>query len=157
MTPCRKTGFLFTMKGMSDGRNYLGIKHSRYFESDESIPSFCESDYLIEKEDFERQSQKDREFLKKFKLRLIAAFANKCAKCAADSNGVDIDHFFIPKSKGGCFLMQTKSGRIVCNALPLCESCNRSKSDSPPLAFFKMAEIKIIFRNLREIVTALKG
>ncbi len=52
-----------------------------------------------------------------------------CATCGADDNGLDLDHFFIPKSKGGNFVLKRKDGVLINNAVPMCETCNRTKGN----------------------------
>jgi 5-methylcytosine-specific restriction endonuclease McrA len=81
----------------------------------------------VEEEDYERNNEVDRNFVKKYKLRLLGHFGNKCACCGRDDNGVDVDHYFIPKAKGGNFILKLSDGRQILNAVPMCESCNRSK------------------------------
>ncbi len=77
-------------------------------------------------EDFVRENKVDREFRKRLLLPLIGCFQNKCALCGTDGNGLDLDHAIVPKSKGGNFVLSTPSGPRL-NAIPLCQSCNRSK------------------------------
>jgi hypothetical protein len=81
----------------------------------------------VEEEDYERNNEVDREFLKKYKLKLINHFGCKCAVCGADNNGIHIDHYFIPKARGGNFVLRLTDGRRIVNAVPMCESCNCSK------------------------------
>jgi hypothetical protein len=60
-------------------------------------------------------------------LRLLELFENKCANCEAQGDGVDLDHFFFPRSRRGCFIMRQKDGWPVNNAVPLCWRCNRRR------------------------------
>jgi hypothetical protein len=54
----------------------------------------------------------------------------RCGLCGEDRDGIELDHFWIPKSHGGCFTMRLRStGRLVNNAVPLCTQCNRKKQD----------------------------
>ncbi|MDB5037356.1 MAG: endonuclease, partial [Bacteriovoracaceae bacterium] len=94
------------------------------------------SDYIVHRDDYKRGTEKEREYIRLHRNFLFRTYDNRCGKCANDSNGLDIDHFFFSKNEGGCFQMRHRSGFYVNNAIPLCESCNRSKSDRHYRAFF---------------------
>lgn len=81
----------------------------------------------VRDDDYDRGSRIDREFMKRLKLPLLSFFGCRCAMCGCQDNGCDIDHYFIPKAKGGNFVMLLLDGRLSMNAVPLCEACNRSK------------------------------
>ena len=83
------------------------------------------------KENFKRENLVDRLYRKFYKNRLLQFFENKCAVCNAWDNGLDLDHFFLPKVKGGNFLI-TSFNNLMNNAVPLCMSCNRSKGSLLP-------------------------
>ena len=54
----------------------------------------------------------------------------RCGLCGEDRDGIELDHFWIPKSHGGCFTMRLRAtGKLVNNAVPLCTRCNRQKQD----------------------------
>lgn len=112
-------------------------------------------DYIILKDDYNRGSQKDRDFLKTHRNALLRLYNNACAACGDDENGMDIDHFVFPKNAGGCFTMDHKDGYQVCNAIPLCESCNRSKSDRSYNDFFTIDQLDKIFSANVEITKRL--
>ena len=101
--------------------------------------------YIIEENDYKRGNAKENAYRKSFKLKLLEVFGNCCAKCGAQDNGIDIDHFFFSKNAGGCFLMRNKDGFLVNNAIPLCRTCNRSKSDQDYKSFFSPTELLKIF------------
>lgn len=99
------------------------------------------TDYLIHRDDYKRGSDKEREYIRLHRNFLFRTYDNRCAKCGDDSNGLDIDHFFFSKNEGGCFEMLHRDGFKVNNAIPLCESCNRSKSDRSYRNFFSSYEL----------------
>ena len=101
-------------------------------------------DYVIEDADFTRHNAKEGAYRRLMQLNLLATFGNACAKCGARDDGVDLDHFFWPKSEGGCFIMRHADGYLVNNAIPLCVHCNRSKSDRSYRGFFKAEQLAIV-------------
>lgn len=94
------------------------------------------SDFIVYKKDFERNIPQEREYRAHYFLTLLGLFGNQCAKCGCKSNGIDLDHFIFPKSKGGNFMMLHKDGFKVNNAIPLCIKCNRSKGNRRYTDFF---------------------
>ena len=98
-------------------------------------------DYIVLRDDFKRGSDKERTYVRLHRNFLYRTYDNRCAKCGDDSNGLDIDHFFFSKNEGGCFEMLRRDGFRVNNAIPLCESCNRSKSDRSYKHFFSEQEL----------------
>lgn len=109
-------------------------------------PSANREDYLIESDDYRRGNSKENFYRKTYVLRLLEAFDNCCAKCGDNENGVDIDHFIFSKNEGGCFIMKHKDGHLVNNAIPLCRTCNRGKSDIDYRLFFTDEELMSVFR-----------
>lgn len=109
-------------------------------------PSSDRNNYLIENDDYKRGNPKEGFFRKTFSLHLLDTFDNSCAKCGDKENGVDIDHFIFSKNEGGCFIMKHKDGYLVNNAIPLCRTCNRSKSDNHYKSFFTDEELLSIFQ-----------
>jgi 5-methylcytosine-specific restriction endonuclease McrA len=107
-------------------------------------------DYIIRREDYKRGSDKERDYIRLHRNFLYRTYDNRCAKCGNDSNGLDIDHFFFSKNEGGCFEMLHREGFKVNNAIPLCESCNRSKSDRHFKSFFSNGElVRVIECNIK--------
>lgn len=84
-------------------------------------------DYTVEDAHHHRGHPLERQFRLKHQNYLCSLFDNRCAACGNDENGLDIDHYFFPKSSGGMFMMLHKKGYFINNAVPLCETCNRSK------------------------------
>lgn len=109
-------------------------------------PSSDRNNYLIENDDYRRGNSKEGFYRKTFSLHLLETFDNSCAKCGDKENGVDIDHFIFSKNEGGCFIMKHKDGYLVNNAIPLCRTCNRSKSDSHYKSFFTDEALLSIFQ-----------
>lgn len=90
----------------------------------------------------------DREYRKKFFLKLLHLFDNACANCKSRDNGVHLDHFMVPRSKGGTFIINTKTGIAIHNAIPLCEPCNIQKSNKDYRLFFSEDVLRKIFEIL---------
>ena len=101
--------------------------------------------YVISNSDYKRGNPIERKYRKHFLLKLLDLFDNQCAKCNDQDNGLDLDHFVFSKNEGGNFAMLTKDGHYVNNAIPLCQSCNRSKSDVHYKEFFTGGELIEIF------------
>jgi 5-methylcytosine-specific restriction endonuclease McrA len=102
-------------------------------------------DYVIRESDYRRGGPRESLYRKLFLLTLLSTYDNACAKCGTRSNGLDIDHFFITKNEGGCFIMLHVDGYLVNNAIPLCQTCNRSKQDRSIDLIFKTEELVRIF------------
>lgn len=112
-------------------------------------PSTERDDYIIERDDYRRGNPKESYYRKTFCLYLLDAFSNSCAKCGSKENGMDIDHFIFSKNEGGCFMMRHCEGYLINNAIPLCQTCNRSKSDESYKSFFSESELlTILERNI---------
>lgn len=105
-------------------------------------------DYIITNEDYKRGNQVDNDYRKTWYLTLLKIYDNKCANCGNTKNGCDLDHFVFPKNEGGNFVMKHKDGFLVNNAIPLCQNCNRSKSDKNYKNFFSLQKIaEILIKN----------
>ena len=104
-------------------------------------------DYIISNRDYARGNEKESEYRKRFMLKLLTVFGNECAICGRSDNGFDLDHFIIPKNYGGNFVLIHKNGYLINNAVPLCQTCNRSKSDE---------SYKKIFASEEELYEVLK-
>ncbi len=108
------------------------------------------SHYKISNDDYKRGNKTERAYRKVFKLRLLEIFNNCCAKCLDNKNNIEIDHFFISKNSGGNFILRSNNGLLINNAVPLCKSCNSSKSDKTIEQYFTTRElIRIIPLNNR--------
>lgn len=84
---------------------------------------------IIRDSDFNRDNEAERTFRRIYLLRLLAIYDNACGICGSRENGLDLDHFFVPKSQGGNFVLIRTDGLRVNNAVPMCESCNRAKGN----------------------------
>jgi 5-methylcytosine-specific restriction endonuclease McrA len=108
------------------------------------MPSADRDKYIIERDDYRRGNPKESYYRKAFCLHLLEAFGNSCAKCGSKENGMDIDHFIFSKNEGGSFMMRHHEGYLINNAIPLCQTCNRSKSDNDYKSFFSESELLAI-------------
>ena len=107
--------------------------------------------YVIVQTDFERENSIDRFYKRKFYAKLATTFSGKCAKCHDDSPGLELDHFWIPKSSGGNFLMRHKGKGFVNNCIPLCRTCNASKGKKQFFNFFETNELEIIIEKCQSM------
>lgn len=106
--------------------------------------------FVIKPRHRERDTSRERAYRREYKLTLLDEFGNCCCRCGAKKQGLDLDHFFIPKKDGGTFAMWHKDGFWVNNAIPLCQTCNRSKGGRSHTEFFDQEElIKIMNVNQR--------
>ncbi len=114
------------------------LEYQRQLEARLSSVRISDSraDYLISNDDYRRGTLRENFYRKTFLLPLLSAFGNRCANCGTTENGVDIDHFVFSKNEGGSFAMLHRDGFWINNAIPLCETCNRSKLDRSYRDFF---------------------
>lgn len=122
------------------------------FYSEPSVDKLIIDDYC-----FERNSEVDKEYRSKYLLFLIEKVGNKCPICGKSDNGIELDHFFIPKKDGGNFIIVTKSGVVINNAMPMCTSCNRSKSDKKAIDFLHKEKYDELVCLQKEIKKELFG
>lgn len=105
--------------------------------------------------DFVRENDLDRLYRKLFKNKLCALFGNKCAICFKEDNGLDLDHFLIPKIRGGSFILRLKNSYLVNNAVPLCQTCNRRKNARNAVQFYDTKvnkDIVLLNRHFTQII-----
>lgn len=105
--------------------------------------------YVIVGPDYSRDSRVDRFYRSKFREGLTAAFSGQCVKCGEGMSGLEFDHFWYPKSKGGNFAMRLRkdSGIVyINNCIPLCRTCNASKGPKPYDVFFTVEELQDLLR-----------
>lgn len=96
-----------------------------------NFPSEDPSAYTIKARDYKRNNADERYYRQRWILPLLKAFDCRCALCHSSEDGFELDHFWIPKTLGGNFLLKMKtSNKVVNNGIPLCQSCNRQKSES---------------------------
>lgn len=131
------------------------LQEEYYKKLNEVFVSTNREDYVIGKEDYKRGNKRESEYRKKHILTLLNLYQNQCAKCRKSDNGFDLDHFFISKNEGGNFALAHRDGHLVNNAIPLCQSCNRSKGDRPYDAFFNNDEILSLFTKNRQMTLIL--
>ena len=111
------------------------------------------NDYIIENDDFTRSNDYDSRYMNYNRYVLFYLYNSTCPLCMTNPCE-HIDHFFIPKSKGGNFIMKRKNGELVNNAVPLCSQCNIKKSNLSYTLFIKPRQLYCISKN-NAIMTAL--
>jgi len=115
------------------------------------------ADYIISNADYRRGTPRENFYRKAFLLSLLSLFDNRCAKCGTRENGVDIDHFVLSKNEGGSFAMFHRDGFWVNNAIPLCQTCNRSKLDRSYRLFFAEEQLLGILQRNAEMTKRLNA
>lgn len=125
-----------------------------------SIGITCDpSHYIITPPDYRRYNSVDSSFNMKLYLPVLRAFDCRCAICGADSEGIEMDHFFLPKAQGGNYILtRAVDDAQVLNAVPLCISCNRRKSASSISAMnIPLDQMNVIITTVRDIMAAHLG
>jgi len=150
LTACILITILLIAKLILKHKQYKKLIKDHHF--DDNIQN-----YIIKDSDFKRENRIDRNYRKKYKLTLLNTYDNKCANCERSDNGFDLDHFFIPKSSGGNFILKRQDGTLINNAIPLCETCNRSKSNQYHRNFFSERKLKSIIKNNYKLSMLLNG
>lgn len=134
------------------------LEHKKYLEKLKIVSiSDQREDYIIKKEDYKRGNKIENNYRKKHLLRLLNLYNNKCAKCGSTNNGFDLDHFIMSKNEGGNFTLIHKDGYLVNNAIPLCQTCNRSKGDKSHKDFFNKDEILFLFEKNKEMTLIINN
>lgn len=110
-------------------------------------------DYIINEKDFVRKNNYDSRYIDKNRKVLFHLYGNKCPLCEIKPCE-HIDHFFVPKSKGGNLIMKKLNGELVNNAVPLCSACNLKKSNYSYTKFFSPSQIDYISQR-NAIMTSL--
>lgn len=94
------------------------------------LPSIDPGSYKIKLRDYKRNNADERYYRQKYLLPLLRCFDCRCAVCGSDEDGLELDHFWVPKAKGGNFLLKLNNvNKLVNNGVPLCQSCNRQKHE----------------------------
>ncbi len=101
------------------------------------------ADYIINKKDLERKNNYDSRYIDKNRKVLFYLYENICPLCQIKPCE-HIDHFFVPKCKGGNLIMKQKNGELVNNAVPLCATCNLRKGNRSYTKFFSPSQIEYI-------------
>jgi 5-methylcytosine-specific restriction endonuclease McrA len=107
--------------------------------------------YVVNEKDFIRESRLDRHYRKQFSYALSRAFDGHCCNCGEGMGQLEFDHFWLPKSKGGNFLMRSTDGYYVNNCIPLCRSCNASKGARDYRDFFDEEYLESIVETSQSI------
>lgn len=130
------------------------IEEIRFFKIEKlkefSYISSSVLDYEVNEEDYLRTAAKDKLFVKKYKMDLYEIFNNSCVKTGIKED-IELDHFFVPKSKGGTFLMKRKDGIWVINAIILNKKYNIIKGNKKIEEFFSIEELERINFKLKQL------
>lgn len=102
--------------------------------------------FLIQEHDYKRNNLLDKFYAKNYKHILLKECKGKCFFCDSNKN-LQLDHFFVPKSKGGNFILKTYDGFYINNGMILCDICNMKKNDGT----FKKFDNFIDYENLNKI------
>jgi hypothetical protein len=95
------------------------------------MPSTNPQKFFIEARDYKRSNSEERYYRSRWLLTLLRTYDCRCGMCGVDRDGLELDHFWIPKSKGGNFILTcADTSRRINNAVPLCMQCNRNKLDN---------------------------
>lgn len=112
----------------------LSLQQKRQHNLDaisQSTPSTNPSDYVIERRNYSRSNSDERFYRTKWWPTLMRTYDCRCGLCQEDRDGIELDHFWIPKSHGGnLILLHATTRKLVNNAVPLCTACNRRKHES---------------------------
>ncbi len=107
------------------------IRRYNYEQLGPRTPSRDPSLYILTHESYKRESSLDRHFRHQYLFQLLSIYNCRCAVCQSQHKGFHLDHHWLPKSYGGEFILTLKiTGEQICNAVPLCSTCNISKSDN---------------------------
>jgi 5-methylcytosine-specific restriction endonuclease McrA len=142
-----------------DSSPYKGIEHQ--IKSDiqlaaidsriSQLLNISPQSYHVVGRDYSRDSRIDNFYKQHFSYALSRAFDGHCCKCGEGMGQLEFDHFWLPKSSGGNFLMRSDSGLYVNNCIPLCRSCNSSKGHRDFREFFAEKEIEDIVKRSQSI------
>ena len=123
-------------------------------------PSSSSAYYHIDQISYRRNTARERRFKSEYLLKLLKGFDCKCAWCGVDDNGLEIDHFFVPKCEGGEWVLKQKTADGVVkrlNAIPLCSSCNRRKSERPASVVMSQDTIQRIWTKALMLDASIGG
>lgn len=122
----------------------------------QSLPSTDPSVYVIERRDYSRSNSDERLYKTKWWPTLLRIYDCRCALCGEDRDGIELDHFWIPKSHGGNLLLRHQlTGQLVNNGVPLCTACNRSKQEF--IIKLNDNQLAQVARANREITAKING
>ncbi len=113
--------------------------------------------YVIPGDGFKRSNFTERRFRRRYFFDLLEIFDHQCANCKRTKLKLEIDHFFIPKSKGGNMMMKHKKGYWVCNGILLCRRCNANKADQGIKEFFEEEVLAGILKKNTQMSDLING
>ena len=107
-------------------------------------------DYDISEHDFSRTNDLEAYFHKKWKFKILKIFNNECFISKRNTE-LEMDHFLIPKSKGGNFILKHKEGYFLFNVIPLYKLINIEKGDSYGFHYFDENLLEKYFKKIKKI------
>jgi 5-methylcytosine-specific restriction endonuclease McrA len=114
-------------------------------------------DYLLSPDGQKRSNFTERRFRRRYFFDLLEVFEHQCANCKRAKLKLEMDHFFIPKSRGGNLMMRHKCGYWVCNGILLCRRCNANKADQRIEDFFEENILKEILKKNIQMSFLING
>jgi len=120
-------------------------------------PSEDPSLYKTDQNSYKRYSAREQGFRRSYTLKLLKAFDCACANCGANDNGMELDHFFVPKCNGGDFVLVETTGTKRLNVVPLCMTCNRDKNQKPASVWLSQDKIDAIWAKARYLDAEISG
>lgn len=122
----------------------------------QSLPSTDPNDYAIERRDYSRSNSDERLYKTKWWPTLMRLYDCRCALCGEDRDGIELDHFWIPKSHGGNLLLRHQlTNQTINNGVPLCTACNRHKQES--IIKLNDSQLERIARANRQMTAMING
>jgi len=122
----------------------------------QSLPSTDPSVYTIERRDYSRSNSDERLYKTKWWPTLMRLYDCRCALCDDDRDGIELDHFWIPKSHGGNLVLRHQlTNQAINNAVPLCTACNRHKQES--IVKLNDPQLEKIARANRQMTAMING
>lgn len=134
-------GLWRTLRGKRQRKEFARIQLLKAFKEGISLNP---KDYQISKKAKRRKNGVERRFRGRYITDLYEVFGGACARCGQKQGKLELDHFFIPKSRGGNLMMRHRDGYWVSNCLLLCRRCNSNKADKSVDDYFSVEEIEKI-------------
>jgi len=114
-------------------------------QSDAQVNSeYNRASLAIRKADYGRGNKIDNYVRRFFQAMIVDVFGGKCLRCGTTFE-LTLDHFAIPKNKGGNFVLCVAESDVVrMNVVVLCRSCNAEKGETDHTHYFSHGELAFI-------------
>ena len=113
--------------------------------------------FLRRKRDYRRGNALDNYVRKNLLRTICSVFGDVCARCGS-TNGLVLDHLWLPKNEGANFVMMYRDTNVlVSNVAPLCHSCNSGKSDRSVESAFTPEQLSSIGESQVQLSLAFLG